>query len=71
MLSPMVGWEHSPPYLSGSGRASHETAIFSACQQALLFFNILYLIILKIFLNIFIKIFLLKGRGERSERKEG
>ena len=35
MLSPMVGCEHPPLYLSGSGRASHETAISGSCQQAL------------------------------------
>jgi hypothetical protein len=27
MLNPMVGCEHPPLYLSGSGRASQETAI--------------------------------------------
>jgi hypothetical protein len=36
ILSPMVGWEHLPLYLSGSGRASQETAISGSCQQALL-----------------------------------
>jgi hypothetical protein len=36
MLSPMVGCEHLPLYLSGSGRASQETAITGSCQQALL-----------------------------------
>jgi hypothetical protein len=35
VLSPMVGWEHPLLYLSGTGRASHETAISSSCQQAL------------------------------------
>ena len=35
VLSPMVGYEHSPLYLSGSGRASQETAISSSFQQAL------------------------------------
>jgi hypothetical protein len=36
MLSPMVGCDHSPLYLSGSGRASQETAISGSFQQALL-----------------------------------
>jgi hypothetical protein len=36
VLSPMVGWEHPPLYLSGSGKASQETAILVSCQQALL-----------------------------------
>jgi hypothetical protein len=36
MLSPMVGWVRLPLYLSGSGRASQETAIADSCQQALL-----------------------------------
>jgi hypothetical protein len=36
VLSPMVGWEHPPLYLSGSGRASQETAISSSYQQALI-----------------------------------
>ena len=35
-LSPMVGCEHPPLYLSGSGRASQETAIAGTCQQAFL-----------------------------------
>jgi hypothetical protein len=35
VLSPMVGWEHSPLYLSGTGRASQEAAISGSCQQAL------------------------------------
>jgi hypothetical protein len=35
-LSPMVGCEHPPLYLAGSGRASQETAITGSCQQALL-----------------------------------
>jgi hypothetical protein len=35
VLSPMVGWEHPPLYLSGNGRASQETAISGSCQQAL------------------------------------
>jgi hypothetical protein len=34
-LSPMVGCEHLPLYLSGPGRASQETAISGSCQQAL------------------------------------
>jgi hypothetical protein len=34
MLSPMVGSEHPPLYLSGSGRASQEIAISGFCQQA-------------------------------------
>jgi hypothetical protein len=35
VLSPLVGWEHRPLYLSGSGRDSQETAISGSCQQAL------------------------------------
>jgi hypothetical protein len=35
MLSPMVGCEHPPLYLSGSGRTSQETAIWGFHQQAL------------------------------------
>jgi hypothetical protein len=35
MLSPMVGCEHPPLYLSGSGRASQETSISGSCQQEL------------------------------------
>ena len=34
MLSPVVGCEHLPLYLSSSGRASQETAISGPCQQA-------------------------------------
>jgi hypothetical protein len=33
--SPMVGCKHPPLYLSGSGRASQETAILGSCQQVL------------------------------------
>ena len=36
VLSPIVGWKHLPLYLSGSGRASQETAISGSYQQALL-----------------------------------
>ena len=36
MLSLMAGYEHSHLYLSGSGRASQETAISGYCQQGLL-----------------------------------
>jgi hypothetical protein len=36
MLSLMAGCEHLPLYLSGSRRASQETAISGSCQQALL-----------------------------------
>jgi hypothetical protein len=36
VLSLVVGCEHLPLYLSGSGRASQETAISGSCQQALL-----------------------------------
>jgi hypothetical protein len=36
MLSSMVGCKHPPPYLSGSGRTSQETAIAGCCQQTLL-----------------------------------
>ena len=36
MLSLMVCCEHPPLYLSGSGRASQETAISGSCQQALI-----------------------------------
>jgi hypothetical protein len=32
----MVGFEHPPLYLSGSGRFSKETAITGSCQDALL-----------------------------------
>jgi hypothetical protein len=35
-LSPMVGYEHPPLYVSGSGKASHETVISGSCQPALL-----------------------------------
>ena len=35
MLSPKVGLEHLSLYLSGSGRASEETAISGSCQHAL------------------------------------
>jgi hypothetical protein len=35
MLSPMVGWDHPPVYLSGTGSTSQEIAISSSCQQAL------------------------------------
>ena len=31
VLSPMVGYEHTPLYFSGSGRASQETAISGFC----------------------------------------
>ena len=36
VLSPMVGCKHLPLYLSGSGKASQETAITDSCQQPLL-----------------------------------
>jgi hypothetical protein len=35
VLSPMVGWNHPPLYLSGTGKAPQETAISGSCQQAL------------------------------------
>jgi hypothetical protein len=35
MLSSIVGCEHPPLYLPGSGRASQETAILGLCNQAL------------------------------------
>ena len=35
-LRPMVGCELSPLYLSGSGRASQDTAVSGSCQQAFL-----------------------------------
>ena len=35
-LCPIVGLEHLPLYLSGSGRASQETDISGSCQQGLL-----------------------------------
>ena len=35
MLNPMDGCEHQHLYLSGTGRASQETAISGSCQQAL------------------------------------
>jgi hypothetical protein len=34
-LSPMVGCDHPPLYLSGNGGASPESAISGSCQQAL------------------------------------
>ena len=34
VLSPMDGCEHPLLYLSGTGRASQETAISGSCQQA-------------------------------------
>jgi hypothetical protein len=36
VLGLMVGFEYLTLYLSGSGRASQETAVISSCQQALL-----------------------------------
>jgi len=36
VLSSIVGCKHPPLYLSGSGRASQETAILGSCQHALL-----------------------------------
>ena len=36
MLSPMVGYEHLPLYLSGSGRVSQESAFSVSFQHALL-----------------------------------
>jgi hypothetical protein len=36
VLSPMDACEHLPLYMSGSGKASQETAISSSCHQALL-----------------------------------
>jgi len=36
ILSSMVGWEHSPLYMSCSGCASQETAKSGSCQHALL-----------------------------------
>jgi hypothetical protein len=36
VLSPMVGSEYPPLYLSGSGRAFQKTTISGSCQQALL-----------------------------------
>ena len=36
ILSPIVGWEHPPLYLSDSGKASQETTISVSCQHALL-----------------------------------
>jgi hypothetical protein len=35
VLSPIVGWQHPPLYLSGTGKASQKTAISGSCQQAL------------------------------------
>jgi hypothetical protein len=35
MLSPIVGWEHPPLYLSGSGRASQQTTISGFLQHVL------------------------------------
>jgi hypothetical protein len=34
VLSPMLDWEHPPQYLSGTGRAPQETALWDSCQQA-------------------------------------
>jgi hypothetical protein len=39
VLSPMIGWEHPPMYLSGSGIGPQETAISDSCQQALVGIN--------------------------------
>jgi hypothetical protein len=39
LLSPMVVCKHPHLYLSGSGRASQETAISGSCQQTLLGIN--------------------------------
>jgi len=36
LLGPMAGYKHPHLYLSGSDRASQETAISSSCQQTLL-----------------------------------
>jgi hypothetical protein len=36
MISSMVGYEHLPLYMSGSGRASQGTAIPGSCQQSFL-----------------------------------
>ena len=36
VISPMVGYEYPLLYMSGSGRASQETAISGSCQQVLL-----------------------------------
>jgi hypothetical protein len=35
VISPMVGWEHLPLYMSGSGIASQETAVSGSCHHAL------------------------------------
>jgi hypothetical protein len=35
MLSPMVGWEHPPLHLSGTGRASQETGVTGFSEQTL------------------------------------
>jgi hypothetical protein len=35
ILGPMIGWEHPPLYLSGSGKAFQELVISGSCQQAL------------------------------------
>ena len=40
VLSPMVGCKYPPLYLSGSGRASQETAIPGSYQQALGFVTV-------------------------------
>jgi hypothetical protein len=39
VLSPMVGCEHLPLYLSGSGRASKKTAISGSCHALLGIYN--------------------------------
>jgi hypothetical protein len=49
MLSPMVGFEHPPLYLSGSSRASHETAISGSCQHALLLLLLFFFFLIRYF----------------------
>jgi hypothetical protein len=39
VLSPKLGCEHPPLYLSGTGGVSQETAITGFCQQALVGIN--------------------------------
>jgi hypothetical protein len=45
MISSMVGFEHPPLYMSGSGRASQEAALPDSCQHALLIFFFLHIIV--------------------------
>jgi hypothetical protein len=39
VITSVVGCEHPPLYMSGSGRASLETAISGSCQHRLVYLN--------------------------------